>query len=195
VSVSSALDALAETWDDTAALLPDTALQALASLDGPDASTSTATRALITALPAAHPVRRALAEGRRFSTGAVGAPTLARLSNAARSELLQREADRRLLDFPAVDWDELTAPSADLIRLSPREGPDRAPAFQFGPRGVPLPIVVEINRMLDAVGDPWGVADWWLHPNAWLNAAPATLIGHVDDALLLDAARAELGVG
>jgi len=39
------------------------------------------------------------------------------------------------------------------------------------------------------------VADWWLGRNAWLDAIPADLIGQVDDALLVRAARAELDVG
>jgi hypothetical protein len=58
------------------------------------------------------------------------------------------------------------------------------PAFQFtkdsdGQIGVRGGVISEINGedMLDARGDPWGVADWWLYENAWLGDSitnPAT---------------------
>ena len=32
-------------------------------------------------------------------------------------------------------------------------------------------------RLLDADDDPFGVADWWLGRNAWLEGVPADLIG------------------
>ena len=55
--------------------------------------------------------------------------------------------------------------------------------------------MLTINRLLDADDDPFGVADWWLGRNAWLDAIPADLIGQVAAALLVRAARAELDVG
>lgn len=39
------------------------------------------------------------------------------------------------------------------------------PAFQFDARhGSVHPVVKEVNELLDAAGDPWGVASWWLSP-------------------------------
>jgi hypothetical protein len=63
------------------------------------------------------------------------------------------------------------------------------PAFQFDPAGLPYRVVVDVNRVLDADDDPWGAADWWLGPNAWLNAAPADRIGQLSDEALLSVAR------
>lgn len=40
------------------------------------------------------------------------------------------------------------------------------PAFQFDrDRGRVDPVVLEINQLLRAGDDPWGVASWWLSPN------------------------------
>lgn len=84
---------------------------------------------------------------------------------------------------------------ADLIRLSPQSGVVQLPAFQFGRDGRPIPVVLAINRLLQAAEDPWGVADWWLGGNAWLDGIPATLLGYVDDELLTRAAQAEFPEG
>jgi hypothetical protein len=78
----------------------------------------------------------------------------------------------------------------DLIRLERDDGGEQWPAFQFGPDGAPLSLVKIVNRMLDADIDPWGVADWWLGHNQWLDGVPARLIGQVTDSDLIDAARA-----
>ncbi|MFJ4091059.1 hypothetical protein ACIPYS_05700 [Kitasatospora sp. NPDC089913] len=81
----------------------------------------------------------------------------------------------------------------DLIRLTDRQGTVRLPSFQFdGASGRPLPVVVAVNRLLDADDDPWGVADWWLGANAWLDAVPARLLGTPGEHGLLAAARAEI---
>ncbi|MFF7454492.1 hypothetical protein [Kitasatospora sp. NPDC008115] len=81
----------------------------------------------------------------------------------------------------------------DLIRLTDHQGTVRLPAFQFdGASGRPLPVVVAVNRLLDAADDPWGVADWWLGANAWLDTVPARLLGTDGERTLLAAARAEI---
>jgi len=64
------------------------------------------------------------------------------------------------------------------------------PAFQFGADGLPLPVVVGVNRFLGAADDPWGVADWWLGPDARLGEVPVRLLGTGRDADLWAAARA-----
>lgn len=100
----------------------------------------------------------------------------------------------RLLAAPALTEDDLRdnfgveATDPELIRLRRRDGTERLPAFQFDGTGRPRPVVITVNRMLGAAEDPWGVADWWLGPNPWLAAAPATLLGTGLDGQLLAAA-------
>jgi hypothetical protein len=115
----------------------------------------------------------------------------------------QGESDEvadRLLAAPALTGRQVRDGGADpgepgLIRLDRPDGRQQIPAFQFSQAGKPIAVVLTINRLLDADDDPFGVADWWLGRNAWLDAVPADLIGQVDDGLLVRAARAELGVG
>jgi hypothetical protein len=116
---------------------------------------------------------------------------------APQSAALARGVRRRLLDAPARGADRLTTGAArdplraGLIRLTDHGGGARYPEFQFDPdTGEPRPVVQEINRLLLADEDPWGVADWWLGGNVWLRGAPADLLGDVPDELLVDAARA-----
>jgi hypothetical protein len=83
-----------------------------------------------------------------------------------------------------------------LIRLRGTGGRIRLPKFQFEPEPsqtagcVPRPLVLEVNAVLAADRDPWGAADWWLSPNAWLGGeSPAALLGTGHRARVLDAAR------
>ncbi len=62
--------------------------------------------------------------------------------------------------------------------------------FQFAPGDGPLPVVRAINALLNAAGDPVGVADWWLSRNGWLDGRPSELLGRVPDEALLSAALA-----
>ncbi|MDX3131588.1 DUF3168 domain-containing protein [Streptomyces europaeiscabiei] len=106
-------------------------------------------------------------------------------------EVRWASARDRLLAEPALTDAELTeifgiaADQPELIRLRASQGPELLPAFQFDGEGRPRPLVLAINAMLGAAADPWGVADWWLGPNLWLDAVPATLLGAgLDDQLL-----------
>ena len=47
----------------------------------------------------------------------------------------------------------------------------------------------EINELLDAAGDPWGIACWWVDPHERLDTAPAALLGRDEDAVLRLAAK------
>ena len=66
------------------------------------------------------------------------------------------------------------------------------PSFQFDAATAKVrPIVVEINHLIDAKNDPWGVSSWWLSPSGWLREgqSPADLAllgGH--DAVIRDIA-------
>ncbi|UZG60433.1 hypothetical protein [Rhodococcus opacus] len=52
------------------------------------------------------------------------------------------------------------------------------PSFQFDAATAKVrPVVAEINHLLDAKHDPWGVSSWWLSPSGWLpeGQSPADL--------------------
>lgn len=54
----------------------------------------------------------------------------------------------------------------------------RYPQFQFDTSTASVrPAVAEVNQLLDAANDPWGVASWWLTPSARLTGGltPANL--------------------
>lgn len=80
---------------------------------------------------------------------------------------------------------------ADIVGLDVG-GRTLYPAFQFDRRsGSVRPRVAQINHLLDAAGDPWGVASWWVEPLAWLpegvSPAQAVLAGEYGDVLLRSA--------
>ena len=67
------------------------------------------------------------------------------------------------------------------------------PAFQidFAHQRV-APVVAEVNRLLDAADDPWGVASWWISASSRLGGkAPRDIIGSADESDLMVLARAE----
>lgn len=171
------------------------------------------------ALPADHPIRRVIAaEGTKFAGGELSwSPALQVLSlrlepagivpavigqpgaepepGTQEPGAILREAQESILAAPSVTEAEVRDLDVDphspgLIRLSGMAGDVRLPAFQFAPDGRPYPVVTQINVLLDAGDDPWGVADWWLGLNGWIDAIPAESIGRVDDELLIAAARA-----
>ncbi|MDY0810691.1 DUF3168 domain-containing protein [Kitasatospora purpeofusca] len=178
-------------------------------------------RLVLAALPDGHPVRAALEDSVRYSRAVrvesanrdavlqVLDLVLGRSTDGGGPET-PAEADPQPVPVPPDDADDwlLAADSVsaadyragghdpadpDLIRLTDRQGAVRLPSFQFdGASGRPLPVVVAVNRLLDADDDPWGVADWWLGANAWLDAVPARLLGTPGEHGLLAAARAEI---
>jgi hypothetical protein len=178
---------------------------------------------LVFALPASHPVRRAIADPDATRSASALAPAedqelmeeLRRIldqeprgpfgpqavadNEPGPLDEITRDAMERLLAVPALSAADLRRRGGDpaqehLIRLEDRDGP-RFPVFQFDASGRPLRLVLEINALLDADADPWGVADWWLGRNSWLSRAPAELIGQVADELLLASARAVAEAG
>lgn len=100
----------------------------------------------------------------------------------------------RLLAEPALDPDTVerrggSPYSPDLIRLRGPGGRLRLPSFQFSEDALPWLTVLEVNALLNADHDPWGVADWWLSDNAWLGTCPARLLGSGRDRQLVETAR------
>ncbi|MFC0451731.1 hypothetical protein [Rhodococcus jostii] len=62
------------------------------------------------------------------------------------------------------------------------------PSFQFDSATAKVrPVVAEINQLLNAKHDPWGVSSWWISPSGWLQGgqSPADLAaeGGQDDRI------------
>jgi hypothetical protein len=159
-------------------------------------------------LPDGHPVREAI-PGRHEAPsssaelcGAGGAlvdlslpggnSTLAAIEIGRAEDPFQRLLSARSLTEHEVRNNGVQPERRDLIRLTATDRKNVLPAFQFDPAGQPVPIVTEVNQLLDAADDPWGVADWWLGENPWLGGVPADLLGEVEDSSLMGAARAAL---
>jgi hypothetical protein len=209
MALEDVLAALAEHWDDVLSHLDAAARQQLTAtveqvVADPERSTDAALEIvtlLVHVLPVDHPVVRATRGGLRLAGRPAGgmpvpAPLRARLAalrplgDQPDPERIWTAARRRLLAAPSVSAEQVLAQGVDpdlpdLIRLDRDDGTIQLPVFQFGARGAPLPLVLQINRTLDVFDDPWGVADWWLGQNAWLEQIPAQLIGVVDDRVLL----------
>lgn len=105
------------------------------------------------------------------------------------TQLVRQEVRGRLIDAAAFSATQVRARGEDpdqpfLIRLDPGTGDVQFPAFQFGPEGRAIGVVLAVNQRLGADEDPWGAADWWLGENAWLDAVPADLIGRSDRSLI-----------
>ncbi|MCX5380694.1 hypothetical protein [Streptomyces sp. NBC_00091] len=104
------------------------------------------------------------------------------------------EVRDRLLAAPSLGDAEALERGSDpyapgLVRLRAAGGQVRLPAFQFTADGRVRATVREVNLLLDADEDPWGAADWWLSPNAWLTGTPAGLLDTPGEQQLLAAAR------
>ena len=70
------------------------------------------------------------------------------------------------------------------------------PAFQVDPVAQRVhPVVTAVNRVLDAAGDPWGVASWWVSPTPRLDgSSPAALVGsEIEGDLLVMVGAAPAG--
>lgn len=140
-------------------------------------------------LPADDPIRAAWTRSTTRGVGLKDWPGItARLMD--RAQPVRLEAQEWLLAAPAMPPGKVPGPDRPhLIRLVRPDGSVHVPAFQFDAAGLAHRIVIEVNQVLDADDDPWGAADWWLGPNAWLDAAPAARIGQVSDDALLSVAR------
>jgi hypothetical protein len=109
--------------------------------------------------------------------------------HAGRPDDFDRHVQARLLALPSLSADDawrghIEPDDSRLIRLPGPDGAVRLPAFQFTPAGEPWPVVQEVNQVLDAARDPWGVTCWWVHPHERLGVVPADLLGRGDDELL-----------
>ncbi|WP_405003260.1 hypothetical protein OHV13_01730 [Kitasatospora purpeofusca] len=209
MALTDVLDVLREHWDEVQEYLDETAKAAVVTLldtpaVDPERTARRIARLVLAALPDGHPVRVPLEDSVRYSravhTGAIDGTAVLRALDLFRgpSPIPPEDADDWLLAADSVSAADYRADGhdpadPDLIRLTDRQGAVRLPSFQFdGASGRPLPVVVAVNRLLDADDDPWGVADWWLGANTWLDAVPARLLGTPGEHGLLAAARAEI---
>lgn len=203
--------ALTEHWEDVVSRLGAAKSEELrgfiAAMGGPDHKRAVARIAdlVVEELPPEHPVRRALVEGHLLTSATLDWPALTETLRGKAAgllvgeehpgELVLRSVAGRLLRAPALTADEVRERGADpadpgLIRLDRADGGQQWPAFQFAPGAGPLPVVREVNQLLDAARYPLGAADWWLSRNGWLGDQPSQLIGKVPDDYLISAARA-----
>jgi hypothetical protein len=112
--------------------------------------------------------------------------------DAALAAAVRGDAERQVLELPMVGAGEAAEllgakPSnrekVRLLRVEgvllglPRSSRElthyRYPTFQFeASRHTVNATVAQVNKLLGAVEDPWGVASWWVAPNGWLGEAP-----------------------
>lgn len=110
------------------------------------------------------------------------------LSDPATDEALRASA-ARLLAAPAINADDVrrrgvSPDDPDLIALDRDDGAVQYPSFQFAPDGGMWDVVRVINRYIWAREDPWGVADWWLGENTWLEGGPP--VEHIGKSPIVD---------
>lgn len=101
---------------------------------------------------------------------------------------VERAAEERVLLVPMARL--LGSQAAASLLVVPHHGERLAPLFQFDQAGEPLGAAVEVNRILEASDDPWGVASWWLTPHASLQAIPADAVRSGRAPEVIAAARA-----
>ncbi|MDP9318321.1 MAG: hypothetical protein M3O94_04450 [Actinomycetota bacterium] len=129
--------------------------------------------------------------------------TTAGTSRQAEQLRIEAEARGAVLSQPVLDSREVAdtlgsrgqnrRDMASTLRRSgvvvgvPHGGKVWYPAFQLDVRrGQVRPVVKEVNELLGAAGDPWGVASWWLSPSGRRRdrKSPADLaVGGDDDAV------------
>ncbi len=133
----------------------------------------------------------------RFDDAAVLAESALRAGIRSRvyeTELLTAAAVSRLLGSTSKNPRQLANRwrSAGRLLGVPHRNQYLYPAFQIDAEHVRLhEAAEEVNVLLCAQDDPWGVASWWLAPNGRLGgAAPADLIGDEDrEADVVEIAR------
>ena len=107
--------------------------------------------------------------------------------------LTSSEVARRLGAKPSNREKVNSLRRRSLLLGLPRDGGSRYlyPAFQIDAERLTLhPEVREVNQLLEAASDPWGVASWWISSNARLGGNPKDFIGTPEAESIVQAARA-----
>ncbi|HEX8645751.1 MAG TPA: hypothetical protein VF715_02545 [Thermoleophilaceae bacterium] len=102
---------------------------------------------------------------------------------------IAQAAEERIWTVPMVTPHHPRATRGGLLVLT-RAGDEMAPAFQLDEQGRVLGAAAEVNMLLDADDDPWGVASWWLTPHAGLHVIPADALRVGDGQRVIAAALA-----
>lgn len=119
-------------------------------------------------------------EWQRTSAEKVGAPD---------PDRVDAEAEARIWTVPLLAVQATGRPLRNMLVLN-REGDRVAPVFQFDHHRRLLTFAAEVNELLGADDDPWGVASWWLTPHAALHGIPADELRIGAQELVLAAAHA-----
>ena len=170
MSIGDALQRVAADWHRVRWTIPASArLELLRVLEetartGAVEPAATVIDVLARWLPADDPVFLALTHGRPRGTGVLLAPDLSSIAGYV--------VDRINEEF------EGPAPEQALLR-SAKEALEAAP----------LPDAPEVNELLHAASDPWGVRSWWHRWNGWLGCAPVELVGTERAPEVVEAAR------
>lgn len=106
-------------------------------------------------------------------------------------ELLPSSEAARRLGAKASNREKINAYRRRSMLLGlPRGQRYLYPAFQIdAARQEICPEVQEVNRLLGAAADPWGVASWWVSVNGRLGARPLDLVGTEQSSGLVEAAK------
>ncbi len=107
--------------------------------------------------------------------------------------LTSSEVARRLGASPSNREKVSVNRRRSLLLGLPRDGGKRYlfPSFQIdAARQQIFPEVREVNRLLEASADPWGVASWWVTMNGRLGSKPMDLVGTTQAQALVEAAKA-----
>jgi hypothetical protein len=198
MAIEDALQAILDDWPEVEPLLTVAELEGLAAMsqeaDAMAADRLAGVFLLVAAgLPTGHVAWQRL-RGQRFDAGqrdSSGEPLIRSLAVLARTALanpgsevdaeadaLAEEARRSLLHHGAVP--AALAGNGAGSWLAVRFGGEVLfPQFQFASME-PYEQFTMVARLFAQVGaedDPWGAVAWWLTPNPWLLAAPASLLG------------------
>ncbi|MFD6857123.1 hypothetical protein ACFWCF_07235 [Rhodococcus sp. NPDC060090] len=143
-----------------------------------------------------------VASGPTLSASIASAVPTHTVTEAVTRARIETSARQQIFEHPHLEANDIAEvlQSRDKNRRSPasrlRERSDIVgyeiggrflyPSFQFDAATAKVrPIVSEVNQLLDAKHDPWGVSSWWLSPSGWLEdgqspADLATAGGHED---------------
>ncbi len=106
------------------------------------------------------------------------------------------EVARRLGASPSNREKVNTLRRRSVLLGLPRDGGRKFlfPAFQIDAGRQEVDTQVrEVNQILDAASDPWGVASWWVSTHGRLGARAMDLVGTPGSGALIEAARSMVG--
>jgi len=137
----------------------------------------------------------------REQTRRKSSATIARMSpesmpepiKAADMEALVRESHARMASMPVLSAANSSRFEQQHIGQSyiclPHGNKRLIPLFQVNSAGKLDSLVGEVNDLLGALSDPWGVMAWWTRENVWLGGTPLASLGKGQQEAISAAAR------